>query len=404
METSVKKVCVLLPVYGKAPYIEETLDSLTEQDNSLFELLLVKDRCISPVEELLSKHKYDFKWSIITSQKPGIVQALNLGLKSTKCELVARIDSDDVMEPGRIETQVREFERKPDIILVGSSITLINENSKVIGIDLYPVLHKEILQEFLTRNPFAHPSVMYRREIISDLGGYREFFQGAEDYDLWLRLSQIGTLKNIETPLTRYRIHKNQVTRREKTTTDFATRAALTSYRLKKAGKPEIPEQFSNLNSWVNYLKQNGQLIEEEKKNKFENRRSEFMVELGLKRGDSNLRYFIFVLAYASLHPWRSIQKLIRKLRGKAHFILLKIKQRYQFKANGVTGKINLVYAKAIGPIDKWRESNLTKVKSKHSARFLLLIFLYLITHPKLSSLKAISRVGAQRKKRNNVL
>jgi glycosyltransferase involved in cell wall biosynthesis len=202
------EVDVLLPVFGKPLYISETLDSIIIQPN-INKILLILDR----VDEKYFKNldlinKYN-NLSIFVSTKPGIVNALNTGLKKSSAEFIARIDADDIMMPGRITSQLNFLLSNPSYVCIGSSIRIFG-NVRKSYIKNYHTSNAKINNHLLYQNAMAHPSVMYRRVPVLEVKGYRPLFEGAEDYDLWFRLSKIGKLGNLREPLTKYRINSGQ--------------------------------------------------------------------------------------------------------------------------------------------------------------------------------------------------
>ena len=216
-EMSPPFVSVIIPVHGDAPHLISTIQSIQEQDFKEFETLIILDRASKNIE----RYARDLTLSsentkIFLSELPGISHALNLGIRESSGELIARIDADDLMRKDRLSLQKAFLEKHPEVICVGSQVTKINVDGNVIGKSSYPASNKQITRTLLFRNCLAHPSVMYRRSSILEVGGYRPEFDGVEDYDLWLRLSMTGQIRNMKTRLTSYRVWENQVTNRKK--------------------------------------------------------------------------------------------------------------------------------------------------------------------------------------------
>jgi hypothetical protein len=113
------------------------------------------------------------------------------------------------MFPDRIVKQLDFLVANPEYACIGSSIEIFGNriNNKI---KKYPVINSKIIKHLSYQNSIAHPSVMYRRKSVLDVGGYRAIFEGSEDYDLWFRLSKIGKLYNLKEPLTKYRINAGQ--------------------------------------------------------------------------------------------------------------------------------------------------------------------------------------------------
>jgi glycosyltransferase involved in cell wall biosynthesis len=200
------KVDVIIPVYGKPIYLIETIKSVVNQA-FVRNIIIVLDRVDKDFFANLNLNHDNLV--VVSSETPGIVAALNLGLENSKAELVARIDSDDIMLPGRISKQLEFLVSNPDYVCVGTSIEIFGNgtNNKI---KKYPRTHNKIINQLTYQNSLAHPAVMYRRESVLSAGGYRAVFEGAEDYDLWFRLSKIGKLYNLEEPFTKYRINLGQ--------------------------------------------------------------------------------------------------------------------------------------------------------------------------------------------------
>jgi glycosyltransferase involved in cell wall biosynthesis len=204
-------VTVLIPVHGEAPYLQDAVESVINQDHDQWELLLVLDRpdkTLSTISEELGRR--DERIKSIVSPGSGIVDALNFGLANAKFDLIARLDSDDLMMPARLTNQVLTISKSEQIACVGSQMSYIDEAGRTLGCSSYPLSHQKIKRHLLYQNCLGHPSVMFRKKAVISLGGYRKILTGVEDYDLWLRLSRKFILTNSELQLTRYRISNNQ--------------------------------------------------------------------------------------------------------------------------------------------------------------------------------------------------
>lgn len=209
-------ISVMIPVHGDAPHLISTIQSIQVQDFKEFETLIILDRATEEIERYardLAIRSKNFK--VVVSKMPGISHALNLGIKESSGELIARIDADDLMRKDRLSLQKAFMVTHPEVVCVGSQVTKINVDGIVIGKSNYPSSNRQITTTLLFRNCIAHPSVMFRRQAILEVGGYRPEFDGVEDYDLWLRLSSTGQIRNMKPQLTSYRIWENQVTRKE---------------------------------------------------------------------------------------------------------------------------------------------------------------------------------------------
>jgi O86/O127-antigen biosynthesis beta-1,3-galactosyltransferase len=207
---------VLMPVHGLAPFLNEAIRSVLAQTRRELELLIVFDRPHqSAIDAVKEFQKVDHRIRSIHSTTPGISAALNLGISQSNTTLIARLDCDDVMEAERLEKQ--EFVMHDEsIVCAGSQLGIMDSNGINIRYTHYPTGSTSIKASLRIRNVVAHPSVIFRKAAFELAGGYREQFNGSEDYDLWIRLSRIGRIVNIDQVLTKYRVHDNQASGKNK--------------------------------------------------------------------------------------------------------------------------------------------------------------------------------------------
>lgn len=123
----------------------------------------------------------------------GLAKALNAGLAFCSHDLVARMDSDDVANPDRCALQLAKFREDPELALVGGAVEEFEQDPEnVVSRKEMPQTHSEILRYAGRRNPFNHPTVMYRRSALMEVGGYPEHYPAHEDYGLWMALLHNG--------------------------------------------------------------------------------------------------------------------------------------------------------------------------------------------------------------------
>ena len=145
----------------------------------------------------------------ITYSDPGIVPALNRGLKTARAsDFIARIDADDFWYPEKIEKQLKLFKENSDLDILGTQIRLVSpETWAPTGVSNdYPLDHYN-MRNWLkaNRNPIAHPSVLFKSHILNKVGGYDDIFPMAEDMWLWVKAVLCGyTLGNTNEVLVDY--------------------------------------------------------------------------------------------------------------------------------------------------------------------------------------------------------
>jgi glycosyltransferase involved in cell wall biosynthesis len=213
--TNKPKVSVLLPIYNAEAFLREAVESILAQTFSDFELLAINDGSTDHSREILTSFS-DSRLKIIDNDgNRGLIYTLNRGIEHAKGEFIARMDADDIALPERLALQIRFLDENPNVALVGGQTELIDSYSKSFKLCQLPQTHDEIITKIFTANCFVHPSVLFRANVIRNLGGYREEALHAEDYDLWLRIIEHYDVANLAEILVRYRIHSNQVSLRK---------------------------------------------------------------------------------------------------------------------------------------------------------------------------------------------
>lgn len=213
--TTAPGLTVLMPVRNGGHYLAPACASVLAQQGAAFEFLIVDDGSDDATPALLSAlAASDPRVRVLGQSASGLVAALNRGVHAARAPLIARMDADDLSLPGRFARQLAHLEAHPQVAALGTGWRTIDAASAVTGMVAPPQSASAVRKALMRRNCLAHPSVMFRRETVLRLGGYREALTGAEDYDLWARLSQQADVENLPAPLIALRQHPHQSTRR----------------------------------------------------------------------------------------------------------------------------------------------------------------------------------------------
>lgn len=246
-------VSVVCPIHGEGKYLARTLESIDAQSfQGSTEVILVLDRCSEDVISTINRFQSSMSIVMITSNTPGIVAALNLGLQRATGKYVARIDADDVMHTNRIEKQFTYLESNQDVIVLGSSVTEINEVGNIIGVRNYPTTSRDMYKSLSKQCTIAHPSVMFKRKTIIELGSYRSFFAHAEDYDLWLRARDFGPIVTMREALTSYRVHPGQISTLQMKQGVYGSYSARINNMLEKKNQINLISNYITFDNWSN--------------------------------------------------------------------------------------------------------------------------------------------------------
>lgn len=201
-------VSIVVPTFNSDP--EKTLTGLsTIRDQTLtdYECLIIDDSASGPISSLLKEFcDSDPRFFYFRGDLKGIASALNIGLSKAQGKYIARADDTDICAPHRLFRQVEYLERNSLVDIVGSNMLLIHPNGDL-DQGRYPQNHQKITRRFLISCPIAHPTVMFRRDIIDDGFRYDERFIYCEDLEYWLRLYRLGyKFFNIQEDLVIYEV------------------------------------------------------------------------------------------------------------------------------------------------------------------------------------------------------
>ena len=195
-------VSVVMAVCDDARDVEEAVDSILGQTVWDLELIVVNDGSTDGTGEILHRYR-DRRLRIVDQENTGLWAALNRGLREVRGMLVARMDGDDVAHPRRLQYQLDFLEAHPRVALLGTACYKVEASGRIFMLHAVPTDDHEIKRWLPQGNPFIHPSVLMRRSALDRVGPYRR--HEAEDYDLFLRISERFDVANLDQPLHRLR-------------------------------------------------------------------------------------------------------------------------------------------------------------------------------------------------------
>lgn len=207
------KISVLLSVRNGFPYVKTTVPSILGQTLPDFEFVIVDNCSTDGTRDYLREiARTDSRIKLLLNERDlGHSGGLNRGLAACRGEWIARIDADDVALPRRLERQLAFVQAHPKVALTCCLAYYINEKGERKGKTSLDLTTEQRFQEYMARNEaigLTHPCVVMRRDVVMALGGYREAFGGANDIDLWNRISERGHLILVQPEyLMEYRIH-----------------------------------------------------------------------------------------------------------------------------------------------------------------------------------------------------
>jgi glycosyltransferase involved in cell wall biosynthesis len=201
-----------MPVFNGGKFVRNAIESILNQTYTYFRFIIIDDGSTDETPNILAEYvQRDARITVISQENAGITESLNRAVKIADGNFIARMDADDVSMPTRFEKQVAKLRAKPDYVAVGCWVQELFENSAFNHEIAYPdkpdLLKRRLRKE---TNCYAHGSVMMRRTVLEELDPlYR--FKEAEDFDLWLRLTERGPLGIVEEVLYQHHNHAHNI-------------------------------------------------------------------------------------------------------------------------------------------------------------------------------------------------
>lgn len=205
-------VTIVMPVYNGAAFVAEAIESILRQTLADFEFIIIDDGSNDGSVDIINSYK-DLRIHLLRNESNlGVSESLNKGFNLARGVYIARMDSDDISLPERLERQVAFMEAHPEIGICGTWVEILGGTGRQIY--RYPSDPDTIKCMHLFGPALAHPTVMMRRSMLEKLGQwYDPSFKHAQDFELWVRASAYTLITNLEEVLLYYRLHQLQIGR-----------------------------------------------------------------------------------------------------------------------------------------------------------------------------------------------
>ncbi len=206
------RVSVLMAVFNTARFLPEALRSVADQTFTDFEFVVVDDGSSDGSTQVLrSFAASEPRMRLIVRGNHGLIATRNELLAAARGEFIAWVDSDDVALPDRLRLQVESLDGDPDLVCIGGVAQNIDPEGNLLNIERYPLGHADIRAAQRLGSGVRFPTTMMRRAAVTRVGGFREPFRMCEDFDLLLRLGEVGKLANLAATVYLYRQHVTSV-------------------------------------------------------------------------------------------------------------------------------------------------------------------------------------------------
>jgi len=198
-----------MAVHNGEKYLRQAIDSMLSQTFKDFEFVIIDDGSTDNSVDIINSYGDPRIRLISSSENLGLTRSLNLGLDAALGVYIARMDSDDVSLPERLQKQVAYMDEHPEIIASGTWAHDIDDEGRILGNRSLPI-GKRMLYGYWWPCPIIHPSAIIRKSLLKDRR-YDSGIRYAQDYELWLRLRKEHVLGNLAEFLMLYRVHKGSI-------------------------------------------------------------------------------------------------------------------------------------------------------------------------------------------------
>jgi glycosyltransferase involved in cell wall biosynthesis len=209
------RVSVLIGCWNNADTLGKAIESILAQTVGDLELIVVDDGSTDETPQLVEDFQgADPRVRYLPLPRTGISGSLNAGLHAARANFVAFQDADDWSLPTRLARELEVLERDPDVVVVGCRMREVDER----GVELTPrtsFAAGRVNHVLMSFNPVPNSCAMVRRAVVLEIGGFDTRYRYAMDYDLWLRLSERGSVETLDELLAVRRMSGTNVAARK---------------------------------------------------------------------------------------------------------------------------------------------------------------------------------------------
>ena len=196
-------VSIVTPSYNQAPFLEQTIQSVLEQDYPRIEYIVVDGGSTDNSVEVIQKYADRLAYWI-SEKDSGQAEAINKGFARANGEIVAWLNSDDYYLMHTISIVVQCFEQNPDVVMIYGDMFAVDANDQTINVLRYKQLS---LEDLLCFQIIGQPSVFFRRSALEKVGRLDPTFHFMLDHHLWIRLAKLGRILHIPQVWSAARYH-----------------------------------------------------------------------------------------------------------------------------------------------------------------------------------------------------
>lgn len=207
------KISIVTPSYNQGEFIEKTIKSVLSQDYFNFEYVIIDGDSTDQSKKIIEKYKKKLKY-YESKKDRGQSHAINKGFAKTNGEIMAWINSDDVLQPGALRLVASIFENFPEIEWVSSLPSTINSDGYLVYLARPPLYLRPLIRKGLYIRKFCgfimQEGTFWRRSLWNKAGSKLEEVPYTMDMKLWQEFSKHAQLYPIKSCLASYRLNPNR--------------------------------------------------------------------------------------------------------------------------------------------------------------------------------------------------
>ncbi len=204
-------VSVIIPAHNRLAYLREALDSVAAQTFTDYEVIVVDDGSSEPVADAAATHSV--RPRVLRQDRQGPAAARNRGIHEARADLIAFLDSDDMWLPTKLERFITALRAQPDHSIFHGPMIPVDSHGRTLSGRTKPRHGGRITRKLFASCFVDVPTVVCRKAILEEAGGFDSSLPVCEDYDLWLRLSVTESFGLIAEPLARRRLHDQRLSK-----------------------------------------------------------------------------------------------------------------------------------------------------------------------------------------------
>ena len=204
-------VSVVIATHNREKSIGRAVKSALQQSYSNIEIIVIDDGSTDATKNAIESYLKSGKVHYIYQENQGVVEARNKAINFARGEYIAILDSDDFWcDKEKIEKQVEFLQKNLDHVLVAGGAIKIDEKGKEIVSYILPETDEEIRKKILTINVIVNVTALFRKEAWQKVGGYSSQFYALEDWELWLKMGNMGKFHNLPLFFATYSGHQSR--------------------------------------------------------------------------------------------------------------------------------------------------------------------------------------------------